>query len=347
MAYGDISQLDAEQKKVIKAIIRGGRKYMRNAPPRERRKAINTAIAVGYTESRYRNLPGGDRDSQGWRQERAMYYDDPRNLKASVKRFYDEYKADADPGSNLGDRAQAVQQSGTPDVWDSLAPLANRIRKEFSGSVERGDVSRTGTRSTRIPGVDNSPLRRSYLQGYLQNRGDPSALLELASNLEGAQDVPAKTIPGEKGQDRRRSVATRQANFDVKKDGWKGARSVGIQLSRMALKQGLTSVSEKRDTVNTASGGVSDHYTGNKDSYAWDMSNGGAPTPQMDRAAMLIAKKLGAGKQWRAQGRAGVLNVTKKVEGRTYRFQMLYRTDVGGNHYNHIHLGIDRVDTAG
>jgi hypothetical protein len=112
----------------------------------------------------------------------------------------------------------------------------------------------------------------------------------------------------------------------------------------MAKKLGLDAVSEKRDTVNTASGGVSDHYSGNKNAYAWDLSNGGSPTPEMDKSAMMIARALGAGKQWKKQGKQGVLNVTKKIDGRTYRFQLLYRTNVGGNHYNHNHFGVSRVD---
>lgn len=203
-AYGDIRKLDSEQKRIIKLLIAGGRKHLSDLPPRERRKAINTAIAVGYTESRYRNLPGGDRDSQGWRQERKRYYPDPRNLKASIKRFYDEYRADAPKGANLGDRAQAVQQSGTPDVWDGVAPMANSLRKRFSGKAGGGAnggakfrAERSSTRT--IPGVDNSDLRKQLKMEYLAERGKPGGLLELASGLKQAVDTPDRQVPIKNG----------------------------------------------------------------------------------------------------------------------------------------------------
>ncbi len=199
-SYGDIRKLDHEQKRIIKKLIAGGRKHLADLPPRERRKAINTAIAVGYTESRYRNLPGGDRDSQGWRQERAMYYPNPRDLDASVKRFYDEYRADASRGADLGTRAQQVQQSGTPHVWDSLAPMANRIRKEFSGKAggQKFSPKRAGATKT-IPGVDNSDLRKQLKLNYLAERGKPGGLLELASGLKQAVDTPARQVPVKNG----------------------------------------------------------------------------------------------------------------------------------------------------
>ncbi len=138
-----------------------------------------------------------------------------------------------------------------------------------------------------------------------------------------------------------------RASGQIRKDGWKGAKSAGEPLASIGKQLGLQFISEKRGTRNTASGGVSDHFEGNKDSYAWDMSNGSSPTKEMDAAALRIARSLGAEKQWRKMGRAGVLNITRKIDGRTYRFQMLYRTNTGGNHFNHVHLGVDRVDTPG
>ena len=200
-AYGDIRKLDAEQKQIIRKLIAGGRKHLADFPPRERRKAINTAIAVGYTESRYRNPAGGDRDSQGWRQERAMFYPDPRNLGASIKRFYDEYRADADRSAPLGVRAQQVQQSGTPNVWDGVAPMANSLRKRFSGKAGDGAnggakfrAERSSTTTKTIPGVDNSGLRKQLKMEYLADRGKPGSLLSLASGLKQAADVPGQEV---------------------------------------------------------------------------------------------------------------------------------------------------------
>lgn len=208
-SYGDIDKLAPGQKKVIRKIIEVGQKRGKEArlSPRETRKMINTNLAVGYTESRYSNPSGGDRDSAGYRQERAMYYDNPTNLGAAVNRFYDEYLADADRSAPLGVRAQQVQQSGTPHVWDSLAPMANQIRRQFSdGQSARfrpdGGGSRLVGELTTVPGVDNSAAREQLKLQTLtaalgQNRmPSQTELLGLASGLKEMPDTPDSTELG-------------------------------------------------------------------------------------------------------------------------------------------------------
>jgi hypothetical protein len=177
------------------------------------------------------------------------------------------------------------------------------------------------------------------LLGYTMELGDSGAFTRTSPGS--TITTPKYRVGGGVGKPGKGKGAP-APGMTVRKDGWHGAKSVGLSFADLAKKNGLQSVSEKRGTVSTASGGVSDHYQGNRDSYAWDLSNGSAPTPQMDKTARQIAAMLGV-KNWKG----GVLNVNKKIDGRTYRFQLLYRTNVGGNHYNHIHLGIDRIDTAG
>lgn len=45
-----------------------------------------------------------------------------------------------------------------------------------------------------IPGVDNSQGRQQAMLSYLDERGKPTALLELRSALDGSQDVPAQKV---------------------------------------------------------------------------------------------------------------------------------------------------------
>lgn len=116
--------------------------------------------------------------------------------------------------------------------------------------------------------------------------------------------------------------------------GWGGSKNLAHSMAAIGLKNGLHVISEKRDRKSTASGGVSDHWTGSKTSYAYDISNGTSPTPQMDRTAAQIAARLGV-KNWKG----GVLNVNRGG----YRYQLLYRTNVGGNHYNHVHVGVRKI----
>jgi hypothetical protein len=81
----------------------------------------------------------------------------------------------------------------------------------------------------------------------------------------------------------------------------------------------------------TVSGGTSDHQGPPEFAWASDMSNGQAPTPQMDA----LAKDLGItfGIPWPGSGL-----VSKTKDG--YRYQLIYRTMEGGNHFNHVHFGV-------
>jgi Transglycosylase SLT domain len=117
--------------------------------------------------------------------------------------------------------------------------------------------------------------------------------------------------------------------------GWDGSKNVVKGFARIAVSHGLQSTSEKRDRQYTTTGNTSDHYAGNKNAYAEDLSNGHA-TPQMDKAAIQIAAALGV----RYDGK-GPLEISKIVDG--YRIQVLYRTHTGGDHFTHIHVGAKRV----
>lgn len=64
--------------------------------------------------------------------------------------------------------------------------------------------------------------------------------------------------------------------------------------------------------TRTLTGNISQHSTG----HAVDFSNGSSPTPQMDALA-----------EW-----------ARRLIGKAF-YQVLYRTMVGGNHFNHVHIG--------
>ena len=66
--------------------------------------------------------------------------------------------------------------------------------------------------------------------------------------------------------------------------------------------------------------------------WAADMSNGGAPTKEMDKLARSLAKAFKI--PWNGSGA-----VTKIDSANGFIYNMLYRTNIGGNHYNHVHFG--------
>lgn len=109
-----------------------------------------------------------------------------------------------------------------------------------------------------------------------------------------------------------------------------GAQDPVSRAAALGRRNGLTVTSRKRS--NGSSG--SDHHVSQRRSDAVDLSNGNNPTTEMDRTARQIASLIGVSNwQW------GVLNRT--VNG--YRVQLIYRTNVGGNHFNHVHVGVRMI----
>jgi hypothetical protein len=84
----------------------------------------------------------------------------------------------------------------------------------------------------------------------------------------------------------------------------------------------------------TVSGSRSDHQGPPSVAWASDMSNGSSPTPQMDALAKDLSTTFGI--PWTG---AGLVSATKGG----YRYQLIYRTTEGGDHYNHVHFGCRKV----
>ncbi len=119
--------------------------------------------------------------------------------------------------------------------------------------------------------------------------------------------------------------------------GWNGTQGPVQDLVK-TLGPGFSVTSAKRDRKNTLSGGVSDHWSGNKNAYANDIGWGSStPTAASDAAASKLVQSLGGPADWGKNG--GVFN--KTING--IRYQIIYRSNVGGNHFNHIHFGAKRV----
>lgn len=106
------------------------------------------------------------------------------------------------------------------------------------------------------------------------------------------------------------------------------ARSNGIHVTAKSVEEANA---RHGPTVN---GGRSDHQGPPHEAWAADMSNGSQPTPQMDKLAAALAEKFDI--PWNGSGL-----VSHTVDG--FRFQLIYRTLQGGNHFNHVHFGVKRL----
>jgi hypothetical protein len=116
--------------------------------------------------------------------------------------------------------------------------------------------------------------------------------------------------------------------------GFAGSEAPVRRAIQMGAVHGLTVTSLKRSSGSSGS----DHHVSQQRSFAADQSNGSNPTPQMDATAHAIATALG-----HPNFRAGVLNVTLD----SARAQLLWRTTVGGNHFNHVHFGVRIAGSGG
>ncbi len=139
--------LSASQRALLRQITAEGGQVIKD--PRIRRIADRAAAQTALVESNIANLPGGDADSQGWRQERASLYPNPRNVKASARRFYQEFLQKYDPGEHSWDVAAQVQRPAAQyrDRYRQRAGDAEKALREIGGGSSGGSVSSQGDRN--------------------------------------------------------------------------------------------------------------------------------------------------------------------------------------------------------
>lgn len=201
--------LSREQRSVALTIVRRGRQR------RESAKEIKAAIETGLVESNLTNVKGGDRDSSGWRQERASSYPgkNRNDVRAAVDRFYDETSKVEGKYGRAHEIAQAVQKSGFPGRYKTKAGEAQQIIRGLDKggtSTSGGGSTSTPDKTVTVPGQDNSALRKQIVLNYVQRnqptKSDPYGAkqsgrnLELVAAIKGAQDGPDSkvTVPGSK-----------------------------------------------------------------------------------------------------------------------------------------------------
>ena len=99
--------------------------------------------------------------------------------------------------------------------------------------------------------------------------------------------------------------------------------------------------SQKRGKIETKSGNVSDHYIGNTDSYAADFFTSTTFGGDESKAtAFAIAVAQNAGKNidsWEPY-----VGKYLNIDSGDYRIQIIWQSMVGGNHYDHVHVGVTK-----
>lgn len=270
-------KLDAEQKKVVRQILRTGRR--KHATGRE----LVTALITGAQESGLRNLPIGAESSGGWRQERAIYYPDPLNVKHSSERFFDELRERSTPGMSVGEAAQAAQRSAYPDAYQPHVGEARAILKRFNRSMKKAaqngspglsavaaktqKVQRLGGGKTLAP-VAPKPVDIKSTKAYKlaaldfvrsnKSASDISQFLQTKEGLQSAAQSAVKPAPTPKQKlsEAPNGIVTTKGNFKEKPiPQVKG--SSGKQLVRWAKAVEGTNEGSPRQSKWAAAAGIS------------------------------------------------------------------------------------------
>lgn len=191
-------KLTPEQKKIAREIVRRGKRA--GASPME----VESAIETGLVESNLRNLPGGDADSQGWRQERKSLYPNPRDLGASIDRYFRETKAAKVKGKykNSGELAAAVQRPAAQyrGRYEQRDADAGAILRALGGKLgadpaDRRAPGRTASFTRDEKSFDaagyEAARRKATVAGFLEKRGKGHGLLFKTGALSSAAPDPA------------------------------------------------------------------------------------------------------------------------------------------------------------
>lgn len=99
--------------------------------------------------------------------------------------------------------------------------------------------------------------------------------------------------------------------------------------------------SQKRGKKETKSGNVSDHYMGNLDSYAGDFglsSTFGGDESKATAFAIAVAQNAGKNIDSWDPYVGKYLN----IDSGDHRVQIIWQSMVGGNHYDHVHVGVTK-----
>jgi hypothetical protein len=316
-----------DRRKILSAINREARKIK---DPTARRKFKRAAVQTGIVESGLKNLTGGDADSAGWRQERASLYANPTNIKASARRFRQEFQQHYDPGEASYEVAAQVQRPAAQyrGRYKDVAAQADRIvQSELGGGAPNvregsGQAGAGVSRYRTVQGVDRSADRQALRVNYLSERGKPGALLALGEGLNAAVDTPDRQVKV-KGSEPRQPSTPGQG----KKPG-KGATDIR-EIIGLAKSYGLhvseNPLVDKVDPVHTAG---SYHYRKAKGAPGAAADVSGDPAA-MRKFARVLARRYGRDLEeliWRGPG-ARTIKKGRKVPKNFY-----------SAHTDHVHV---------
>ena len=338
--------LTKAQLRNARIIINEGRKRTKGLPPSAARKVILSGLATGLVESNLENLNYGDRDSLGVFQQRSSWGSPSQrqNVRYAANKYLDQAVPNANKFSHVGELAQSVQRSAYPGKYQQRVNDAKAILRDIMGSegVERVKGFTTVTVKGKPETVDkHSALVDSLLAG---GTGTPGSVLGRAKHNVDSGNYTTAAIPDstervakyEKLARPKETVSVGRVHYDPAgmANGKKPAKQLTSFLKVAAGYHGepLNVGTTTNHNVMTSSGNLSDHPSGNAADIPATGRTGDRIATSVFRAAGWSAAKARA-----AARKGGVYNI-QLPNGQ--RLQVLWKTRVGGNHYDHVHVGL-------
>ena len=147
-------------------------------------RAAVIALATAVQESKLINLPGGDQDSEGFFQQRVMYYGPtiPTDPVLSTRAFLGPQGSVPGLDPSIGGlldvpnwqqlpltvAAQSVQRSGYPDAYAQWEPLATELVQSTAGSAASAPSSASSSAAPALAAVPAAGTSSSYDLGAVQ-----------------------------------------------------------------------------------------------------------------------------------------------------------------------------------
>ncbi len=264
---------------------------------------------------------------------------------ASTQRFLRELATFRAKGLTGGELAYATQRPADRAGYITKINAALPVARQLLGGVAGGATARAfrpapglsrpaGTPQVASPaGIRLTPALQGRLQAYLQGSSDdvlagrtPRDALPIVRAIAAASSRVAPAAAPSPVMDFQGRTTNRSAAPLAAGGGWGGSEAPALEIAKIS---GLPITSQKRDRQMTASGNVSDHWTGSTNSYAVDLGTSGAAG---DAAFKKIMAALGQPNlrpgQWYNLNIGG------------YRYQVGWRTP---GHYDHIHVGVKKL----
>ncbi len=261
-------------------------------------------------------------------------------INTIIRKFERPYDPDSSVAKALG-RYGGYNSGGSAQEGSSLPPSA-------APGVSQAPLTPAYRQSTPNPAIRNTGIRDALVQGLIAGQDIYDILPTLPSlrASEPAQNVtplttrlagskPLRTAPGPsqgrpvplKGEpkgDWRKwvgKIETRQGPSAPHKPQTLQFVSKVAQL----FGKPLTPTGNESHSLTTTSGNVSQHSTGD----AADIPASGSELVSMGQAALIAA---GADPVWARKQQGGLFNINGK--------QVIFATNQGGNHFDHVHVGM-------